>query len=371
MFRKRLLPAVLGVLLSPQLLWSQSESTSEQTPSASANASAEQEAIQQAQQAIAEIQSLFQAHENSDKNNLEQPPADDQRDPLRSIKERENATKSILALQNQAAAQVVEREFMDSARKEQRQVLERELHELSRQREILQQSEEAIFVAQDAVQAMAQRLAEAQIDNRLRHLEAAALVEVLKSEGKKQLANNREIVNQAVVLLERRQAELARSPESEDQEREYKHAAQLYQAATEREIQAEAVLNDRLAEASIELAVSQLVEQSLNDEMARIRKQLQMGSEAGRIEAQYARLQDEVMELRLAASREQSEAQMRRWNETAKMEQEVLIPLQVRARVLTEQLGEGHPAVKAMQTQIKALQKQLEELRRAAADPGH
>lgn len=263
-----------------------------------------------------------------------------------------------------------ERKFTEAVRVEQVRTLERELAQLKEHEDSIHTRHETISAAPSAVQIVAERMAQAEVENRLRNYEAKAMMEVLEKLKMSKQVKHDKMLDEARALVELRQKELrttvtsGANPNVVDQlNSKLEEANRIYETAFQNLQATQLDIDNRLMESAIEFAVSEQMDKAFGEEMARIKKLLSVSSESNQLKSQVKQLQEQIQELKLAASEEVREQKARLLIESNKVEREVLFPLKLRERVLIDSVGAGHPSIAILRTEIEEIQKQIATLR--------
>lgn len=239
----------------------------------------------------------------------------------------------------------------------------------------------------EASRTLVNRLAEAQIDNRLNLLEAdarvAAVQELIEEsrEGKmfqqeiesaKRLIENREV---SLQLLKKKMANLkAESDERIAVEMQYRDAELAFREArsnlmnvSEQAKAGDPALHALLAEASLDLAVSQKLSRALAEEEERVSSVIDTAEAMSGLLRQRAALEDELAELQRmqGENKIRSETETRQRTVMAETLHERLIGLQVEMEHLKKQFGKNHPSTRSLESQIITLERYLGDLTKA------
>ncbi len=234
-------------------------------------------------------------------------------------------------LAQQLEAFEVERAVLEDSRQIQIADLNHQLRKLEEEAEAIREGSATFSTAPAAVQAMARRMAEAQVENRLRMLEAEALVETLKMSRQKANKVNKDsqvkeelAIRKAQLLLEQRRKELeylrqAMSAETKAPDRRQLEMEMLEAEAGIREAElmmqeaglrldgVNREIDERISEAAIQVSVSRIVTEAIEEEMAKLKELLAAGSDIDRLNAEKATLEERVLNLKLKASEEQQQ----------------------------------------------------------------
>ena len=233
----------------------------------------------------------------------------------------------ISKLASQIDALRVERAIAQQLHVEQIESLRKELENLkSEEEQVVHSGDETMPVEPAAIQAMARRMAEAHVENRLRMLEAQAMVDAMKNrraEVAKKCSEEAQLaIEKAALLVDQRRAEFrmlkdqsaATTQEArrglelelEQADLRVRKAELMRDEAESRAGNVSRELDERLAEAVIELEVSETVEKALGKDMARTRRLQTAASDLGRIRSHKETLQLRLIQAKLAASDNES-----------------------------------------------------------------
>lgn len=220
--------------------------------------------------------------------------------------------------------QQIQREYKinEVAQDEQLDRLRMELDKLSHEEAVL--AERGSATSASAMGSVAQRMAQAQLENRIRLLESRALLDVLQDRREHandkitetaQLAEEKAavLIEQRLVQMEgiKQQIELAKD---ERNRLELINALRMAESELEearliaKEVQSEfregnSELDHRIAEAALEIAVSERVDSAFEAEMRRIQELLAKGGDIDRIKDQKAAIESEILALKMEASK--------------------------------------------------------------------
>lgn len=300
-----------------------------------------------------------------------------------------SSLRKLSELKNTLEKVQVEKEIMAAANAEQMKMLEVQLAHVKAVQSNLEGEHDTYSASLATSQVMANRLAEAQVENRLSLLEARAMVEVLKNHRQELSAKNSRMAKLAIekshVLLQRRLAELQKisSALNEAQDQELRQQLELETAEAETKVREAELMreeaelhltsgnretDERLVEATIQLAVSQAVEQALAEEADRVRQLLAAGNEFEQLQSQRKNLQLQMMDLKRAANQQQAELKSSRLgleSELQHIQQDALLQLELQRAELLKVLGTDHPRVKAIEKEVQILQDHVSKLQQA------
>lgn len=239
----------------------------------------------------------------------------------------------------------------------------------------------------ESARTMADRLASAKIENRMSMLQSQAMLRALESFSKKKQSESNALsqlaAERAKLLIEQRRTEYEMlrdlSQRTKDNDARTKYRAQLEVAMLgikEAELlseeakltaaQAAKGVDDRVAEAALNLAIAEQMEAYLQHEMEKIHKMLRSSAQLDELAARKDALQAELLDIETAA-RQRKQAFTA---EKVKLEMEKdalhnrLDLLAAERNEVTKKLGKEHPVVIQLEEQISVLEEHLNKLKK-------
>lgn len=271
----------------------------------------------------------------------------------------------------------------DQAMEEHAAALQNQLSHVKEEEEALRRLAGSL----ESARTMADRLAAAKIENRMSMLQSQAMLQALESFRKKSESQDKAIAElateRAKLLVKQRHTEydmlreLSQRTKDDDARTKYRaqlelamlgvrEAELLSQEAKLTAAKAAKGMDERIAEAALNLAVSEQMDAFLKKEMSELQMMLRSSAQLDELAARRDALQAELIEIETASRRQRQDFT----EEKVRLEMELntlhtrLDHLTAKRGELTQQLGEKHPVVANIDDQISALKEHLEKLKK-------